>query len=58
MREQNLEEFRDLLAKALAVDVEAEKRWRLNNVLAQSKARRLLERIPDLFVDYDEGDSR
>jgi predicted anti-sigma-YlaC factor YlaD len=55
VREQNLEEFRDLLEKALAVDPEGEKRWRLNNVLSQKKARFLLGRIPDLFFEYDEG---
>jgi hypothetical protein len=54
VREQNLEEFRDLLKKALAVDVNEVPKWRLGNVVAQEKAQWLLNRIPDLFVDYEE----
>jgi predicted anti-sigma-YlaC factor YlaD len=55
VREQNLQEFENLLAEALAVDLEGEKRWRLSNILAQKKARFLRERAADLFVEYDEG---
>ncbi len=54
VREQNLEEFRDLLEKALAVDVNEVPKWRLGNVVAQKKAQWLLNRIPDLFVDFEE----
>ncbi len=54
VREQDLEAFRDLLGKALAVDVDEVKKWRLANILAQRKAEFLLERIPDLFVEYEE----
>jgi predicted anti-sigma-YlaC factor YlaD len=54
VREQNLVEFRNLLEKALAVDVNEVPKWRLGNVVAQEKARWLLESIPDLFVDFEE----
>jgi hypothetical protein len=50
---QDLESFRGLLAKALAVDVNEVKKWRLGNVLAQKKASWLLEKIPDLFLEYE-----
>lgn len=52
VREQDIEAFRELLGKALAVDLDAEKKWRLSNVLAQRKAKWLLGRLPDLFVEY------
>ncbi len=54
VREQDLESFRELLGMALEVDADGERKWRLGNVLAQRRAERLLERIPDLFVDYEE----
>jgi hypothetical protein len=50
---QDLESFRGLLAKALAVDVNGVKKWRLGNVLAQKKASWLLEKVPDLFLEYE-----
>jgi len=55
VREQDVEGFRALLEKALAVDVQEVKKWRLSNILAREKAEWLLGRIPDLFVDYEEG---
>ncbi len=54
VKKQDLAEFKDLLNRALAVDVNKKPEWRLANVLAQEKARRLLTQIPDLFVDYEE----
>lgn len=54
VREQDVQGFRALLEKALAVDVQEVKKWRLSNILAQEKAEWLLGRIPDLFVDYEE----
>ncbi|MCP9439311.1 MAG: TRAP transporter TatT component family protein [Nitrospira sp.] len=53
VKEQNLDEFRDLLSKALAVDPNRQPKERLINVVAQRKARRLLARISELFVDAD-----
>jgi predicted anti-sigma-YlaC factor YlaD len=49
--EQNLKEFKTLIAKAKAQDVDAYRPLRLSNVLARDRARWLEGRIPDLFVD-------
>ena len=51
VREQNVGEFRALLAAALAVDPDAAPQLRLANILAQRRARWLESRIPDLFID-------
>lgn len=53
IKEQNLDEFKALLASALAVDPDRELKSRLVNVLAQRRARWLLARIPELFLDAD-----
>jgi len=55
IKEQNVEEFQDLLANALAVDPNAALDHRLTNVLAQNRARWLLDHTEDFFIDY-EGD--
>jgi predicted anti-sigma-YlaC factor YlaD len=47
---QNVAEFRDLLGKALAVDLAASPENRLVNILSQRKARWLLEHIEDYFL--------
>ena len=44
-------EFRQLLEKALAVDTNGEPEFRLVNVLAQRRARWLLDRIDDLILE-------
>jgi predicted anti-sigma-YlaC factor YlaD len=49
--EQKLAEFKALLAKAKAQDVDAYKPLRLSNVLARQRALWLERQIPDLFVD-------
>lgn len=48
---QDKAEFKQLLDQALAVDVEAAPEHRLANVLAQRRARWLLGRVDELFVD-------
>jgi predicted anti-sigma-YlaC factor YlaD len=53
IKEQNLDEFKALLASALAVDPDREPKGRLVNMLAQRRARWLLARIPELFLDTD-----
>jgi predicted anti-sigma-YlaC factor YlaD len=53
VKEQNLDEFKKLLASALAVDPDREPKLRLVNVMAQRRARWLLTRIPELFLDTD-----
>jgi predicted anti-sigma-YlaC factor YlaD len=50
---QDAFEFRALLQKALAVDLDAEPSFRLMNVVAQRRARDLLRRISDLFFDLE-----
>ncbi len=49
--EQKLAEFKALIAKAKAQDVDAYRPLRLSNVLARDRARWLESRIPDLFLD-------
>jgi predicted anti-sigma-YlaC factor YlaD len=51
---QNAGEFRELLQKALAVDVNASPENRLENLLAQRNARWLVEHIGDFFLLEDD----
>lgn len=48
---QNREEFRQLLGKALSVDVDARPEWRLQNILARRRAEWLLARADDYFLE-------
>lgn len=48
---QDKAEFKQLLGQALAVDVDAAPDFRLANLLAQRRARWLLGRVADLFVE-------
>jgi predicted anti-sigma-YlaC factor YlaD len=48
---QDKKEFTDLLDRALAVNPEAAPEYRLANIVAQRRARWLLSRIDDLFLD-------
>jgi predicted anti-sigma-YlaC factor YlaD len=50
LQEQNAKEFKELLEKALAVNVDARPEWRLANLVMQRRARWLLSRMDDLFV--------
>lgn len=54
VNDQNLGMFEELLKEALEVDPDAVAEWRLLNVLAQEKARWLLGRKAELFLDYEE----
>ncbi|MEQ1892100.1 MAG: TRAP transporter TatT component family protein, partial [Planctomycetota bacterium] len=47
---QARDEFEELLARALAVDLSADPDQRLANRLAQARAQRLLAHIDDLFL--------
>ncbi|MBW7933403.1 MAG: hypothetical protein H3C62_07280 [Gemmatimonadaceae bacterium] len=49
--ENNRKEFESLLKEALAVDVNKAPEQRLANIISQRRARWLLSRIDDLFVD-------
>lgn len=53
--EQNEREFDELLARALAVDPAARPEWRLQNILAQRRARWLLANRDDFFVETSSG---
>jgi predicted anti-sigma-YlaC factor YlaD len=50
VKNQNAKEFRDLLGKALAIDVDAFPANRLENTLAQRRARWLAAHIGDFFL--------
>ena len=48
---QNAAEFKSMIEKALAVDTDANPDNRLSNLIAQRRARWLLKRIDDLFLE-------
>lgn len=52
--DQNVALFRDMMNKALAVDLDAAPDDRLRNALGKRRARWLLDRIEDLFLIVDE----
>lgn len=56
--EQNLAEFLELLAAALAVDPDEVPDLRLANIIVQRRARWLKQRIPDLFLEAEETEKR
>lgn len=49
--EQNRSEFDSLLRRALAIDPDVRVEWRVANMVAQRRARWLLERVDWLFLD-------
>ncbi len=51
VQKQDVKEFRSLLERALRVDVNARPVWRLENLVMQRRARWLLSRVEDLFLD-------
>ena len=50
VKNQNVAEFRDLLGKALAIDVNALPAQRLTNIINQRRARWLLDHIDRFFL--------
>jgi len=56
VKKQDLLMFNELLDKALAINPNDVKQWRLVNTIAQDRARWLKTRIPMLFVDYKENE--
>ena len=50
IKAQNVEEFKTLLNRALAVNVDARPEWRLVNLIMQRRARWLLAHVDDLFL--------
>jgi predicted anti-sigma-YlaC factor YlaD len=55
VKNQNAAEFRDLLGKALAVDVDARVEDRLVNIINQRRARWMLAHIDDYFLEEESG---
>jgi predicted anti-sigma-YlaC factor YlaD len=51
LQKQNRAEFETLLKRALAIDVNAKPEYRLANLIMQRRARWLLQRTDDLFVE-------
>jgi predicted anti-sigma-YlaC factor YlaD len=51
LQKQDRAEFSALLERALAIDVDAHPEWRLQNLVAQDRARWLLSRMDELFVE-------
>jgi len=49
--QQNLDEFRELIAAALAIDVDADPALRLANTIYRQRALVLQQRIADLFIE-------
>lgn len=57
VKQQDADCFRSMLAKALAIDVDAHPAERLANVIMQRKAKRLLAVAGDLILGADEGET-
>jgi len=51
VQKQDRAEFQSLLSRALAIDPDARPEWRLENLLMQRRARWLLARVDELFVE-------
>jgi predicted anti-sigma-YlaC factor YlaD len=51
VKNQNKAEFTEMLEKALAIDAIQPSDQRLSNLLAQKRARWLLGRVDELFVE-------
>ena len=54
---QDRAEFETMLQQALRIDPDARKEWRLANLIMQRRARWLLGRADDLFLERPGGDS-
>ena len=53
VNQQNYSEFRELLEKIIALDVDADPRYRLLNIVYQRKARWLLDHAEDFFLEVE-----
>jgi len=58
IQKQNRTEFEALLRQALAVNPDARTEWRLSNLVMQRRARWLLSREDELFLDAAAGDAK
>jgi len=55
VQKQDRAEFQSLLHRALAIDPDAKPEWRLENLVMQRRARWLLTRVDELFVELAEN---
>lgn len=55
VQKQNRAEFESLLKRALAIDSDSQPEWRLSNIVMQRRARWLLSRKSDLFLESASG---
>jgi predicted anti-sigma-YlaC factor YlaD len=51
VQSQDLKQFESLLQRALAIDVDARPEWRLVNLVTQRRAKWLLARTDQLFLN-------
>jgi predicted anti-sigma-YlaC factor YlaD len=51
VQKQDLNEFKSLLNQALAINVDARPEWRLVNLVMQRRAKWLLTRTDELFLN-------
>lgn len=56
VQQQNVQEFKSLLKKVLAVDPDKDPDNRLLNILNQRKAKYLLDHVDDYFLEAEPGD--
>jgi len=56
VKNQDYEAFKSNLTSALSIDPAANPSNTMVNTISQRKARYLLEKAPDLFVDFDDWD--
>jgi predicted anti-sigma-YlaC factor YlaD len=54
---QNYDKFKEMLEKALSIDPDKDPSNRLVNIIAQQKARYLLDSAAFYFIDFDTGDN-
>jgi predicted anti-sigma-YlaC factor YlaD len=55
VKRQDYAEYKNLLMKALAIDVDKDPSSRLENIIGQRRAKWLLDHASDLFLDIGEG---
>jgi len=55
VRQQDINEFNDLINKALSIDTDKEPKFRLENILSQRRAAWLKEHQADLFLNAEES---
>ncbi len=58
LQQQNLAEFNSLLGRALAINADAKPEWRLNNLVMQRRARWLMSRADELFLNPDAKETK